>query len=78
MVLLVGKVSATDGRLWYQFGKLRTKKRRLMLQRRHCVRLSMNDSNILGLSHLLRVIQLFAVLPKLSGLDVVMASKSTS
>lgn len=74
MVLMDGKVSATDGRFWYQLGKLqRSRGTRIRLS----VTQQNNKQNVSSL-YLFRFIQLFADLLKLSGLDVVMASKSTS
>lgn len=77
MVLVVGNVSATEGRLWYHPGKLgRTERSQLGARHRGSIGLVCFDRRYQ--SNLLRFIQLFAVLLKRSGLGVVMASKSTN
>lgn len=73
IVLVDGNVSATDGRLWYQLGKLH-KSENVVVKEKH-----QTQTNKCVLSaYLLRFIHDFAVLLKLSGLGVVIASKSTS
>lgn len=72
IVLVDGKVSATDGRLWYQLGKL-YKGKDVFREKDQTA----TNKCVLS-SYLLRFIHDFAVLLKLSGLGVVIASKSTN
>lgn len=73
MVLVEGNVSATDGRLWYRLGRLwRNNTDSVSAEKWD------NEHSCAPSSYLFKFIQDFAILLKLSGLGVVMASKSTS
>lgn len=73
MVLVDGNVSVTDGRLWYQLGRLGSKNGTFIRSQKWD-----NKHRSAPSRYLFRFIQDLAILLKPSGLGVVMASKSTS